>query len=740
MSGASPTFKFISGLSVFGLVLALPSGITAWFDGLPWTGGLETLALTVFIPFLLILGRSFLAMRSPIVFLGILLLFKTVLFFGSPSSGWLIKMHPNLTAEQSVAFMPFELSEEDGWVRTYATLWNKKASGILTTAWKEKLDFPLDWALFGDMGKCGLSSQFCYDALAPIVGFEGVLRLPENSKFALVAEGVEDGSFWATSESGETLQLSPARTFADAGQQPQYQLPKGGIWRISGKFQYQGGAWSLIPVLIDVDGNVTSDLGRDVLWQNAESSAYIGLFKVLSRVVDIGIILFLLIWLGWAARGLVREDILNGPLAAFSLLAISMSLSLTDVFDQVLKVIGLVDPTTASYLGMSITVAGLGFLFWVWWQKDYRNFQPDRVALSVFLLFGSALLVYFSRKWWFSLGQWNLWGVGDDWLSYQFFARKIVVEGEWLRAGEGVFTMRALYRYFVGIYHWLFGQSAFAQHMADVWCVLGATLLLVRWIVERRLSSIVAFIVASVYLAINLIGAFRYHIGRGLVENHAMIFMLLAAWFLFRSRAGGRMTIFWATFFGILAYWTREDHLGAIAGLVFLAYEPLQGATGGWQGYWDRIQLHWERLAWYWGGGILSVLAVCFRNWWLGGDFYPTSTTNPIFRVSTGITIHKAVYSILSAKEWPDFPPALTSLILIPGTFAAFIALFWRPKSLEDYPLSFGIIMIGLFAPYAFLWAGAYPPRYSIHILPLAILSVVFLASKRLERFQVPSH
>ena len=82
------------------------------------------------------------------------------------------------------------------------------------------------------------------------------------------------------------------------------------------------------------------------------------------------------------------------------------------------------------------------------------------------------------------------------------FARKIFVEGEWLNAGEGVFIMNPLYRYFVGFYHWLFGQSAFAQHMADVWCILGAATLLTSLIVRFRLSASIAFIASTIYLII----------------------------------------------------------------------------------------------------------------------------------------------------------------------------------------------------------------------------------------------
>ena len=70
----------------------------------------------------------------------------------------------------------------------------------------------------------------------------------------------------------------------------------------------------------------------------------------------------------------------------------------------------------------------------------------------------------------------------------------------------------------------------------------------------------------------------------------------MAALYMYEARKGGTFKIVLATFFGIMGYWTRQDHLGAIAGLAFLAFEPAEGPTGGWRGYWDRIKLHWQRL------------------------------------------------------------------------------------------------------------------------------------------------
>ncbi len=732
------------GVLSLGFLLALPSGILAWFDGLPWTGEAETLVLSVIIPFLLILRWRFLSFRFSILFLCALLFLKVFLFMGSPSSGLLVKVHPNLTQGTSASLYGFKTVEDDNWVKTYATLWNKNASAVLRSSWDGKLDFPLDWVLLlrtQCVQESGVSKG-CFEALSAIIEIEGALLIPKGRKFALIAKGVTEGTLIAENELGNSFVLTPSRNLKEAVQL-QYQLPTDGRWKISGKLSYAGSDWSLVPVLVENDGQVTKDLGRDVLWQNVDdllsSSSRIGLYKFLSMVVDGGLVIFLLAWIVSTITHMIQKQVLNFPLAILSVSAVCIPYVMAPFLANVLRVVRLSDPTSVSYIGISIVITGIGFLFWTQRQKDYRNFQDDRIIPSIFLLFGPALLFFFSNKWWPSLGQWKNWGAGDDWVSYQLYARKIVVEGEWLNAGEGVFTMMPFYRYIIGIYHWLFGQSAFVQNMADVWCILGATILIAGFAIKFRISPLIIFITGISYLSINLLGAFRYHIGLGLVEYHAMILMILAAWFLYRSREGGTKPIVLATLFGILGYWTRQDHLGAIVCLAFLVVEPVTGPTGGWKGYWDRFQIHWKKIAVYWGLGISSVLLICFRHWWLGGAFYPTRKNHPNLNNMDAFTQGpKNIYLTITTNHWPQFPNLSGSMATF-GVLIALLALFWRPKVLKNFPLSLPITIVGLLLPYAFIHNWGYAPRYSIHLMPLALLSAAFFLSNFLGRFKLLS-
>lgn len=743
VNGSSSKWNFVFGLFFLGVVLGLPTGIMGIFDGLPWAGKSETLALSIFIPSLLFLGRRFFSLRYPVLFLCALLVLKAVLFFGSPSSGWLVKVHPNLTEKQLKGYYPFQIVENDSWTRTYASIWNEKASGVLKKSWSEKQDFPLDWVLM-HFGMCDTSGGTCFDSIRPIIEIDGVILIPEGAKFAIIAEGAKEAALLATNESGESVNIFPAKSDKEATQQ-QYQFLRSGRWIISGKLQYEGKSWSLIPALIETDGKVNSDLGRTVLWQNEEnlsrSLPFLGLYKVFSFVVDVGMVIFLLAWLAWTLLSLAKKQILSLPLVLSSIAAVFIPVIMAPVYAGIFNKFNTPDKTTVSYLGFSIVITGMGFLIWSYWKKDFQNFQTDRIIPSIFLLFGPAVIFFFCKKWGISIGQWQNWGEGDDWTAYQHYGRIIVVDGEWLRAGEDSFIMQPFYRYIVGIYHMLFGQSSFFQHMADVWCVLGATIIMAGFAIKFRISSMVIFIASIIYLAINLIGAFRYHIGKGLGENHAMIFMMLAAWLLFKSRETGGYRILLATIFGVFGYWVRQDHLGAIAGLAFLALEPFNGPTGGWKDYFNRFKTRWKIFACYWGGGVFSILLLSFRNWWMGGDFFVTQLSHRSFDITPYQTTSvvsspfpSAIYHAVTGFYWPQFP-SLSGWVVTIGTILGLIAIFWRPKALENFPLSVGVVFVGLLLPYAFMWNWGYPPRFSIHLLPLATLSFVFLLNLYLKDY-----
>lgn len=260
--------------------------------------------------------------------------------------------------------------------------------------------------------------------------------------------------------------------------------------------------------------------------------------------------------------------------------------------------------------------------------------------------------------------------------------------------------------------------------MVDVWCVLGATLLISKWMEKFRISALIIFVASIIYLTINFIGASRYHIGRGLTDNHGMIFLILAAWFLVLAREGGFNRIILATLFDVIDFWIRLDHLIVIACLAILLYEPMEGPTDWWNGYWKRFKINWTPLAWFWGEGILSVFLICFRNWWLGGGFKPMQNWDNETHTSYDFE-PESLYVMLAGQSWPPFP-AISGYIITLGVLIALFALVKRSKLFLNFPLSLSLSIVGFLFPLVFFKIDGYAPRYSIPLLPLAILSLSF--------------
>jgi hypothetical protein len=78
----------------------------------------------------------------------------------------------------------------------------------------------------------------------------------------------------------------------------------------------------------------------------------------------------------------------------------------------------------------------------------------------------------------------------------------------------------------------------------------------------------------------------------------------------------------------------------------------------------------------------------------------------------------------------------LSGFVVTFGVIVALLALFWRPNVLKNFPLSLPIIFVGLVLPYAFVMNWGYAPRYSIHLIPLALFSLVIFLNNIFGEFK----
>ena len=168
--------------------------------------------------------------------------------------------------------------------------------------------------------------------------------------------------------------------------------------------------------------------------------------------------------------------------------------------------------------------------------------------------------------------------------------------------------------------------------------------------------------------------------------------------------------------------------------LVFFIIEPTHGTTKEvWRTYWEQIWTHWKRGFTYVGIVAFGVFLLCFRNWWVGGVFGPSVPSHPNYTGQDIIHFYHRIQIMVTAVDHGN--PSLATFILLPGTLLGLLALVWRPKFLQNSPIAIGLALFGLFLPYWFVANWGYAPRYSIHLLPLTIISLMIVGDYIFKNF-----
>ena len=132
--------------------------------------------------------------------------------------------------------------------------------------------------------------------------------------------------------------------------------------------------------------------------------------------------------------------------------------------------------------------------------------------------------------------------------------------------------------------------------------------------------------------------------------------------------------------------------------------------------------------------GIVAfgVFLFCFHNWWVGGVFGQSVPNHPNWIEQDLIGFYRRIKMMVTAVSHGN--PGGATFILLPGTLLGLLALVWRPKFLQNYPIAMGLALFGLFLPYWFVANWGYAPRYSIHLLPLAVISLMIVGDYFFKR------
>jgi hypothetical protein len=691
-------------------ITGLPSGVDSWWDGFPWSQRTETFLWAIIIPFFLIIGRRFLSFPKVAFFLFLLLLFKVFLALNAPAGGWSIRIYETPEAAQKGV-----------WEKTYTTLWKKGVSDILSQPYNDFYDFPMEWLnRYNDFPDNPNNPETKRLKTRPVVQIWGFANLPPNSSLALAASGLGKGSAQANDMNGRTWDIPILENSTQIESINLNNLPKGKI-KVTGELYYgsiKNPQWSLCPIIIGPGEKNYIPFNQGILWQTEEgihlSQTQYVVLKILAKAIDISLVLFLLFWCGWIVVVLWKQGLLD--------IAILLTACSTIFLTFVLKKIY---PDPLDFLSKGIVIGFIGLIFFGWRKARGPNCWEGKTGVIVLLTAGIGLLSYFSLLWRGGSGKMTLFSMGDDWLAYQNYARHIILNKDFWHSQNPILAAMPFYRYIVALFHVFFGQSVLSLKFLDVWSVIAASAIIASLGRYFKLSLHFALLGSLIYLFHELGDRFSYWIGSGLQEHVAMFFLMLTCWILIRAK--GLLSIVYAGLVASIGFWLRFDHFFVIGSTFFLRV----GASGGsflfvYRDGFKVLKKRWKEAGVFLAILFLSLGLVFFRNWIFGGQFVLISSRSLNYYLHHSFYFNlKGIFTLLSAYTDAFSWSAVT---LWSGTVIGIIALFVRVGPLQGYPISLGLILFCTILPYFLVWDTAYPPRMSVHLLPLASLSIsVFL-------------
>jgi hypothetical protein len=282
------------------------------------------------------------------------------------------------------------------------------------------------------------------------------------------------------------------------------------------------------------------------------------------------------------------------------------------------------------FLGVILLVFSIPLVFN---KLPLRKFFVESDMSMCFGFLWFPVTLFFFYIWYADIGTFSFYSQGDDWHTYQRFARQIALAGEFLCGGETVLTYQPLYRYIVAALHILFGQSSFAQKMFDHYNIIftGCFVTYIAKVLSRTESKTCSAAFAGIlFVVVLLVSNSRYIVGRGLQEITATAFQMGALAFILRY-VGSRSiyTLLSATACAILGFWSRMDHGIVLASFAFFFLTAAKFKSTGVKNYYVRNLSGKGGFFTYALGLFFAALAVYLRNIFCGGSLAINSLKSP---------------------------------------------------------------------------------------------------------------
>jgi len=223
--------------------------------------------------------------------------------------------------------------------------------------------------------------------------------------------------------------------------------------------------------------------------------------------------------------------------------------------------------------------------------------------------------------------------------EYDRWAREIA-GGDWL--GAEVFFQPPLYPYFLASVYTIFGRNLDVVYLLQILLALGGCYALYR--TGRKLVSekegLAAAALAATY------GVFIFHDVQILKESIAVTATCFLLLVLVVARENQKIGLWFlaGVLCGVLAL-LRENTLLVVPFLFLLTYKPK-----------EKKPLFLLRSASLLLGVVIILTPVAFRNWWVGGDFLPTTFQGGVnFYIGNNPQANGTYQPIVPGKQIPAY-------------------------------------------------------------------------------------
>lgn len=340
--------------------------------------------------------------------------------------------------------------------------------------------------------------------------------------------------------------------------------------------------------------------------------------------------------------------------------------------------------------------------------KNYFFLYSFLPTILFFTLFYSNNIFYFT-----------IHAVGNDWLAFDNFAHKILLGGEFIRAGEDFFYFRPLMRYIFAFLYMIFGQNFFPFQMFEVLLILTSSYVLFN-ITSKYNSIFNAYLLSQIFLIFIFGETFKIHLGKGLTEYYSLAFLSLFILGIYKFKNSIAYLIL-ISFIGAMGFWLREDHLPVTltCSILILRKFSFQDITS------INFRKNLKIFCFLCFILLFYFSLIGFRNLFVGGNFQISHFQVGKITEFDDIIINN-LYPIIFGSNLNDIPRTFSIIII----FSIFYSLYLLVKYLIKFNseklslIVFPLIFLSSIIPYFYVANSGYPPRYSIHIFYLSLFVI----------------